>query len=273
MLNLWMTWVLPAEASSPLRRCEEFATMARVGVAEAAIVSTVEDQTEKFTLEEIACLASMSVSPAVMKAVALHSESEAERQLRLSVSVPEDSKADVLKRKQLEVLVGESVEQSVGKVGLWKIDVSQSLMDDSFTVVGMVEGKVVSGTMPGGVVGGHPNLVFRCHESEVDLFVVTGRAAKPELGKYNSVSARVRVDKNQAFLLDVYESTDNKALFFPDAMLRRSDLFQGQTLLFEYVPILATPVTLEFPILGMSAVAATLAVSCPSSFQVQPLKK
>lgn len=249
---------------APLSRCDEFVNMLKVGIPEGIIVESVLEQGKLFTSEELECLGASRVPNAVLDAAKSKLESGSDRAERWSAERRQLLKEGKIPANEIEQLISKSVEENKSKVGDWRIDVSRSLMDDSFMIVGRVEGKVVSGDAAAFSGVSRPSLYFRCKEGSTDLFVVTGRVADPEIGLYESVTARIRVDKNPPKAVVVSESTDHFALFFPAAMVGDSELMVGRSLLFEYVPFRSVPAIVEFPISGISAVAEVLWYGCPS---------
>lgn len=144
--------------------------------------------------------------------------------------------------------------------GKWDVHVRTSEMDDSKTVVLALdsENRVenwLSQTK-------RARLLIRCQENRTSAYVNTGMQANPELGNYNQAHARIRLDKDEPKRVNMSESTDGEALFFPGST-RYPKMMEGKTkMLFEFTPFNQSKVHFEFDLTGIDEVLPQVKEAC-----------
>ncbi|HEY6320163.1 MAG TPA: hypothetical protein VJA16_01250 [Thermoanaerobaculia bacterium] len=107
-----------------------------------------------------------------------------------------------------------------------------------------------------------PALVLRCQEHKLDAYVVTGFSSSVELGRFHEHTVRLRLDDGKAVRSTWSESTDNKALFAPNAVALVHRLAGAKTLRFEFTPFNANPQIAEFNLEGLNDHLPTLEEAC-----------
>ena len=148
----------------------------------------------------------------------------------------------------------------------WHVNRTVSPMDDSKILI-----LSVSADRPITVWGNKeytPQLVIRCKEYKISLFVLTGSPPEPEYGKYNEVTVRYRLDKKPPEH-DIWGvSTDKKGLVISDSaltlamILRMSDV-NVKTFTFEFTPFHSSPVTSTFKMEGLNDYYDEFMKACP----------
>lgn len=143
--------------------------------------------------------------------------------------------------------------------GKWHVSESKSQFDDSRTVVITL---IAENSIQGWLVTFRPQLILRCQERKTEMFVVTGMAATVELGEFQRHTVRVRYDDDAATSVVTNQSTDNKSLFFPDAVSTAVRMWNAQVLLIGFTPFNASPVTMRFDVSGLPFAIQSLREAC-----------
>ncbi|WP_230467534.1 hypothetical protein [Lujinxingia vulgaris] len=155
---------------------------------------------------------------------------------------------------------GASGESRPSPRGKWHVDVRTSEMDDSKTVVLALdsENRVENWLSQ----KKQARLLIRCQENRTSAYVNTGMQANPELGNYNKAHARIRLDQDEPKRVNMSESTDGEALFFPGST-RYPKMMEGKTkMLFEFTPFNQGNVRFEFDLTGIDEVLPQVKEAC-----------
>lgn len=131
-------------------------------------------------------------------------------------------------------------------------------MDDSKTVALSVKAKQPIHGWPNKTVV--PRLIIRCKEGKTDTYVETGMPAKPETGK--TITVRTRLDDAKAVVAFWDQSTDNAALFAPDAIGLAQKLASTHRFLFEFTPFNSSPAIAEFETDGLEPMLSDISETC-----------
>ena len=144
--------------------------------------------------------------------------------------------------------------------GKWRRSQDQSKMDDSRTVLYMLDAE---NSATGWLRAQRPTLIARCKEHSLEAYISTGMSARPELGMHDAATVRIRLDGDVAKEEVWGESTSNSSLFSPDpyGFLRRVAF--ARQLLFQFTPFNATPQTIEFDVAGLNF--SELLAACPQA--------
>jgi hypothetical protein len=94
------------------------------------------------------------------------------------------------------------------------------------------------------------------------MYVVTGMPAAVELGQFERHTVRIRYDDDAAASVVTNQSTDNKALFFPDPMSTIVRLWNAQVFLVGFTPFNASPVTIRFDVSGLPFAIQPMREAC-----------
>jgi len=113
-------------------------------------------------------------------------------------------------------------------------------------------------------------LILRCREHKVQAYVVTNTSPQPELGSYQTYTARVRYDKRPARSVTVEESTDSKALFFSEPIGVIENLLATDTFLFAFTPFNSNLATIEFDTRGLVRHVGAIKRTCPRTRIAMP---
>jgi len=146
-------------------------------------------------------------------------------------------------------------------VPIWILHSSTSAMDDSSGAFLENASTVPVHGWPGQEV--YPTLIIRCREHALDMYVNTGFAAQPEIGKYEEASIRYRIDDASPIASIAAESTDQKGLFFknPAAMVGR--LKKAKRLSFEFTPFNSGLAVASFNVADLASALQPLRDACP----------
>lgn len=145
------------------------------------------------------------------------------------------------------------------KGGNWQVTRERSPMDGSKTIFLSLSAQAPITVWLGEKT---PQLVVRCKESKTDVYIVTDTAAQPEYGNYYTYSVRIRIDDRHARAQRWAESTDNVALYSPDAATLARQLSAARRLRFEFTPFNASPAVAEFDLRGLRDVLPEVAEAC-----------
>ena len=94
------------------------------------------------------------------------------------------------------------------------------------------------------------------------MYVATGMPATVEAGELNRHTVRLRYGDDAAFSVLTSESTDNKALFFPDPINNITRMWNVQMLLVGFTPFNANPVSIRFDVSGLPFAIQPLRDAC-----------
>jgi hypothetical protein len=106
-----------------------------------------------------------------------------------------------------------------------------------------------------------PKLVIRCKERKADVYIITGMPATVEYGT-DSHTVRIRLDDQRAFTEHWLQATDDKALFARNPVVLAKKMAKAKTMLFEFIPFNASPVTVRFDIQGLDQEISKVASAC-----------
>jgi hypothetical protein len=130
----------------------------------------------------------------------------------------------------------------------WMVSEDVSNMDGSKTVTLALNAE---NEVKGWLESEKPTLIIRCKENVTNAYIVTGMQANVESGLYGEHTVRLRFDDAPPVTQRWSESTDNKALFSPNAIGLARNLVEAETLNFEFVPFNASPVVAIFKLQGL----------------------
>jgi hypothetical protein len=146
--------------------------------------------------------------------------------------------------------------------GGWSVSTSVSPIDDSKTVLlGLPSERQIAGGPKGTV---QPQLVLRCKQNKVDAYVITGLQAKAEKPE-SKASATVRFDKQKAVDVQMDRSTDGDSLFWPDSAAVADKALHAERLVFQFTPVDAAPLIIEFDLRGIAVVYPQLKEACENA--------
>ena len=132
-------------------------------------------------------------------------------------------------------------------------------MDDSPFASASLE---ASEDITGWVARIRPRLILRCVEDQTELLVYAGVSPQPELGNYAQASVRLRFDGARPVSDAWLQSASGNALFAGDPMALVGPLQRAHRFLFEFTPIGAGPVVIEFDVTGLDQVVGKVATTC-----------
>ncbi|AQS50748.1 hypothetical protein PAEH1_02780 [Paenalcaligenes hominis] len=145
--------------------------------------------------------------------------------------------------------------------GDWRVQIDQSPIDDSKTVVLVSKTK---DTIPGRFKEvSSPSLVLRCLRNTTSAYINFDGHHMADIQGYGKIT--FRVDKNKAFSRNTDVSTDNKALGFwsgGTAIPFIKQLLGGETLLIQATPFSESPITFTIDISGIDEAVKPLRETC-----------
>jgi Type VI secretion system VasI, EvfG, VC_A0118 len=107
-----------------------------------------------------------------------------------------------------------------------------------------------------------PTLIIRCTEKKTKVYITTGMAASPEYGHYDEYTVRIRLNDNPPIRALWGQSTDNEALFAPNAIELARRISKSDRMLFEFTPFNSNPVIATFDVRGLSTHLPAVAEAC-----------
>jgi type VI secretion system protein VasI len=125
-------------------------------------------------------------------------------------------------------------------------------------VLSIAEANPVSGWLATSV----PRLYLRCQEKRTEAFIVTGMSASVETGAFQLHTVRLRYDEDAATSLLMSDSTNDKALFFPNSVAQVTRMLSAKTLLVGLTPFNASPVSFSFDLEGLATAIEPLREAC-----------
>jgi type VI secretion system protein VasI len=183
-----------------------------------------------------------------------------DEQLRGCARLSQDDKSRLACFDRLAAKIAPPDAVAVVDKGRWSTSYEKSEMDDSTTVVLSLVADRDIRSWPNKAT--RPSLVIRCKENSTAAYIVTGAKANPELGNYNSATARIRIDDGPTVSYSMSESTDGEALFVPQPIGKLKQWEGKQKLTFEFTPFNSSPQTTTFAIAGMKNALAPLRAAC-----------
>ena len=148
---------------------------------------------------------------------------------------------------------------SITSKGNWAITKSISPIDDSTNIYLGVYGDKDFEGWPSGTY--KPLLILRCKENDTKMLVNTGMTPNVEY-EHGRTTVTLRYDKEKAFNLRMFNSTDKKALLFPSPIENIKQMMNHNTLLFRFRPYNSSPTLTTFKIAGLSEAIKPLRESC-----------
>lgn len=145
------------------------------------------------------------------------------------------------------------------KGGKWDVSNDTSSFDDSPLVTLMLDSEEQFTNGLGKEI--QPVLILRCKEHYTEAYIVTGVPPDVETGNLEHASVRIRLDQQKAELINMGQSTDSKALFFPDAGII-TRMAEHQQLLFSFTPFQQSPTEMTFDLRGLPDVLPQLRAAC-----------
>jgi len=106
-----------------------------------------------------------------------------------------------------------------------------------------------------------PSLIVRCQERKTEAYIVTGTAANVEYDT-DSHTVRLRFDDGKPITQHWSASTDDKALFAPNAIEFAKNLVGSKLLTFEFTPFNANPAVVHFRLEGLAPYLQKAAAAC-----------
>jgi hypothetical protein len=142
----------------------------------------------------------------------------------------------------------------------WKKSVSISKWKDTedVTVSGKSKNKIIA--WAGRSV--QPQLVVRCKENVLDVFIDLSLPPRPEYGAMETAKVDVRYDANVPESRVMNISTSGDALFFEDAEGTLEEMLSAKALLFGFLPVMSSPETVEFDLTGLADGVRPVLVRC-----------
>lgn len=141
----------------------------------------------------------------------------------------------------------------------WERNEATSKMDDTRTVVYQLQAE---NEIEGWLSRHRPTLVIRCQERKTNAYIVTNMSSSVEHGLHEKHTVQVRFDDGAAQRQVWSDSTDDKALFSPNAVSFAKKVAESKRLRFGFIPFNASPVVVEFDVGGFSAGAAEIGKAC-----------
>ncbi len=141
----------------------------------------------------------------------------------------------------------------------WVVFTEKSKMDDSSTVVLSLQAENEANAWLDTI---YAKLIVRCSEHKTDVYIDTGTSANPELGLYNQFTVRLRLDDKKPLTQRWTESTNNTALFAPNAISLAKKLADSKSLIFEFTPFNSNTARIEFKTEGLGNLLPQVANAC-----------
>jgi len=107
-----------------------------------------------------------------------------------------------------------------------------------------------------------PVIVAECRERKVSAYLVTGMSLRPELGRFQKYTVRLRFDSHNPTTEAWSESTDGKAVFAPRPAAFLKRMAQAKTLRVEVTPFNSNPGVATFHVVGFSEPLAKITETC-----------
>jgi type VI secretion system protein VasI len=149
--------------------------------------------------------------------------------------------------------------KSPPRSGKWTVSQDTSAMDDSKGVTFSLEGE---NPIVAWLKIQTPTLIVRCKEKRTDVYMVTGTAASVESGDVEGHTVRVRFDGAAAQRQRWSQSTNNEALFAPNAVQMARSIAKAKIVRFEFTPFNASPAIATFDVSGFDQHIGRVAAAC-----------
>lgn len=144
----------------------------------------------------------------------------------------------------------------------WEQNIDVSKIDDSSVVTLMLP---ANNQINGWLMSAIPTLHIRCKENATELFIVTQTSANIE-DIYDSHTVEIRLDKGNAFKQRWTASTDNNALFAPNAIDLSKKIAVAEKMVVRFTPFNANPQVIEFDVVGLNKHLKLVAKTCKWSY-------
>jgi len=148
---------------------------------------------------------------------------------------------------------------SHANAGQWRIRTEVSAIDDTTNVFLSLDAKTAFRGWLDEEVG---TLMIRCKENRTQAYIITGMTAQSGYRRHDESQVTVRYDRNDAVRIWMSESTDNKALFFPNPISEIKRMVKHESMLFQFSPFNASPTMTTFEIAGLSEALVPLREAC-----------
>jgi len=145
-------------------------------------------------------------------------------------------------------------------MGKWTVKTSVSPIDDSKSILASLEADMESTIRLKG--GQLPQLVVRCKQGEIEVYTITGVAAEKEK-KLGKATVTLRYDKEVAIDVEMDQSTDGDALFWPESRASAKKMLGAERLIVVFTPANAPPAMIQFDLRGFALVHKQLEEACP----------
>lgn len=107
-----------------------------------------------------------------------------------------------------------------------------------------------------------PYMVLRCKEHKTSAFIQTGFRPTVEYGNVDGATVTLRFDKEKAYDINMSQSTDGEALFFPEPISYIKKMLAHKKMLFRFTPFSSSPVITAFDLTGLGKAITPLQKSC-----------
>jgi hypothetical protein len=107
-----------------------------------------------------------------------------------------------------------------------------------------------------------PVIVAECREKKISAYLVTGMSLRPELGRFQKYTVRLRFDSKPPTSEAWSESTDDKAVFAPQPAAFLKRVAQAKTLRVEVTPFNSNPGVATFHVDGFSEPLSKITAAC-----------
>lgn len=145
-------------------------------------------------------------------------------------------------------------------ISAWRVSQSTSPMDDSEVVVLQLDAQDVYLDWLGRPH--RPTLILRCQSKKTEAYINNGGPSNPELGNFDQATIRLRYDDGAPRTLLASESTDDDALFLPNATAEIRRMIKAQRLRYQFTPFNANPQVVEFDLRGLEDDVVPLQEAC-----------
>ncbi len=142
----------------------------------------------------------------------------------------------------------------------WEVRERTSPMDDTKTLTLSVDANEEVDGWPSQRV--RPTLLVRCKERSTDVYVSIGVSVQSAYGAIDASDVRVRLDSARVEEQRWDESTDNQALFAPNAIRFARRLVKAQKLTFQFTPFNSSPAIVTFDLAGADTLIPKVATLC-----------
>jgi hypothetical protein len=160
---------------------------------------------------------------------------------------------------QIRNRVQTSTSTQIANNGKWQIKTGKSDFDDSTTVVLSL---VAENSIQAWLSTPTPNLIVRCQEKKLAIYVDVGTQINVEYGLNDAATVRVRFDNGPSAESIADESTDGEGLFFRSPYDILWLIGNSSRMVFGFTPFNASPVVATFDLRGFTNIMKPLNQSC-----------